>query len=69
MAPCSPPPTGSSAACRDETEVNDRLERKMVEAFDAIWKIHKDKGVSLRTAAFEKALQRCTRAHLHRGFD
>jgi glutamate dehydrogenase (NAD(P)+) len=31
--------------------------------------IHKDKGIPLRTAAFVKALQRVTRAEIHRGFD
>ena len=41
----------------------------MVDAFEAIWQIHQEKGVPLRTAAFIKALQRVTRAHIHRGFD
>lgn len=41
----------------------------MTDAFAAIWQIHKEKGVPLRTAAFVKALQRVTRAEVHRGFD
>lgn len=41
----------------------------MTDAFAAIWAIHEEKGVPLRTAAFILALQRVTRAHIHRGFD
>lgn len=53
----------------EEEDVNRRLDRKMTDAFAQIWKIHKDKGVPLRTAAFVKALHEVTRAELHRGFD
>ena len=53
----------------DEDEVNRRLERVMVESFQSIWGIHKERNIPLRTAAFTLALQRVTRAHLHRGFD
>jgi len=53
----------------EEDDVNAKLDRKMTDAFAAIWKIHKEMGVPLRTAAFIKALQRVTRAELHRGFD
>jgi len=53
----------------EEEEVNRRLERVMVDAFQAIWAIHKERSIPLRTAAFTLALQRVTRAHLHRGFD
>lgn len=53
----------------DEDEVNRRLERVMVEAFHSVWDIHKERNTPLRTAAFTLALQRVTRAHLHRGFD
>lgn len=35
----------------------------------AIWEIHAQDGLPLRTAAFVKALQRVTRARIHRGFD
>jgi glutamate dehydrogenase (NAD(P)+) len=41
----------------------------MTDAFQAIWDMHKEKNVPLRTAAFIKALQRVTRAEIHRGFD
>ncbi len=35
-----------------EDEINERLERIMVAAFTAIWKVAQEKQVSLRTAAF-----------------
>eukprot|EP00887_Chlorella_sp_A99_P005025 scaffold4.g5025.t1 len=35
----------------------------------AIWEIHEAEGLPLRTSAFVKALQRVTRARIHRGFD
>ena len=41
----------------------------MTDAFAPIWAIAADKLVPLRTAAFVQALQRVTRAHIHRGFD
>jgi hypothetical protein len=53
----------------EEAEVNKRLDRCMTEAFAALWDIHREKRVPLRTAAFVLALQRVTRAHIHRGFD
>ena len=53
----------------EESEVNKRLDRCMTEAFAALWDIHREKRVPLRTAAFVLALQRVTRAHIHRGFD
>lgn len=53
----------------EEEDVNRKLDRKMTDAFAAIWDIHKEKNVPLRTAAFVKALQRVTRAEVHRGFD
>ena len=53
-------------ATPDCQEVNARLERVMVDAFAAIWAIHKEKGLPLRVAAFMLALQRVTRAHIHR---
>lgn len=31
--------------------------------------IHKDQKLPLRTAAYVRALQSVTRAHIHRGFD
>jgi glutamate dehydrogenase (NAD(P)+) len=41
----------------------------MIDAFASIWKIHVDAGLPLRTSAFVLALQRVTRARIHRGFD
>ena len=41
----------------------------MTDAFHAIWDIHTERKVPLRTAAFIKALQRVTQAEIHRGFD
>ncbi len=41
----------------------------MTDAFKAIWDIHANDGLPLRTSAFVKALQRVTRARIHRGFD
>ena len=49
--------------------MNKRLDRAMTEAFAAIWDIARSKKLPLRTAAFVKALQSVTRAHIHRGFD
>ncbi len=34
-----------------------KLDRKMTDAFAAIWEIHVEKKIPLRTAAFVKALQ------------
>ncbi|KAK9805535.1 hypothetical protein WJX72_003871 [[Myrmecia] bisecta] len=53
----------------EEDEVNKRLDRAMTEAFASLWSVHKDKRIPLRTSAFVVALQRVTRAHIHRGFD
>lgn len=53
----------------EEADVNRRLDDKMTEAFQGLWQVHVEKKVPLRTAAFIKALQRVTRAHIHRGFD
>ena len=53
----------------EEDDVNAKLDRKMTDAFAAIWEIHATKKIPLRTAAFVKALQRVTQAELHRGFD
>lgn len=53
----------------EEDDVNSKLDRKMTDAFAAIWKISQEKKIPLRTAAFVVALQRVTRAEIHRGFD
>jgi len=41
----------------------------MTDAFADIWAVHQESGLPLRTSAFVKALQRVTRARIHRGFD
>ncbi len=53
----------------EEEEVNRRLDKAMTDAFAAIWEVHNQKNIPLRVAAFHVALQRVTRAHVHRGFD
>ena len=52
-----------------EEEVNDKLDKAMTDAFADIWSVHQEAKLPLRTAAFVKALQRVTRARIHRGFD
>ena len=48
-------------------EVNQRLEHIMLGAFDAIWRLAKEKGISLRTATFVIACERILRARQLRG--
>ena len=50
-----------------EDEINARLERIMVSAFDAIWLVAQEKQVSLRTAAFIIACHRVLEARAERG--
>lgn len=50
-----------------EDEINDRLERIMVNAFSAIWRVSEEKGVPLRTAAFIIACHRVLEARAERG--
>jgi len=50
-----------------EDEINARLERIMVSAFDAIWQVAADKRISLRTAAFVIACHRVLEARAERG--
>lgn len=50
-----------------EDEINERLEKIMVDAFKSIWTLGKDQGVSLRTAAFIIACTRVLRARDLRG--
>lgn len=70
LCPPSPPPPQNLQNFRwEEADVNRRLDRAMTDAFAPIWAIAADKRVPLRTAAFVQALQRVTRAHIHRGFD
>ena len=53
----------------EEEDVNAKLDRTMRDAFAGIWDVHLTRNVPLRTAAFIVALQRVTRARVHRGFD
>ena len=39
-------------------KVNQNLKKKMEDAFEEIWKIHQNKKVNLRTAAYILALRR-----------
>jgi glutamate dehydrogenase (NAD(P)+) len=50
-----------------EEEVNEKLERRMIKAFDTIWRVATDKKVSLRTAAFIVAIGRVGKARVLRG--
>ena len=51
-----------------EDEVNSRLERMMVSAFDAVYKMHDDHGVRMRTAAYLVAVARVADAMRVRGW-
>jgi len=50
-----------------EDEINARLARILVEAFDAVWRMAAEKGTSLRTAAFIVACTRILEARALRG--
>jgi len=50
-----------------ETEINERLERIMAEAFEAIWQLAADRQLSLRTAAFVVGCSRVLEARAIRG--
>ncbi len=50
-----------------DDEINGRLERIMVGAFDAIWRLAEERKVPLRTAAFIVACQRVLAAREERG--
>ena len=50
-----------------EEEVNQKLEIRMVRAFDTIWRVATEKNVSLRTAAFIVAIGRVGKARVLRG--
>jgi len=50
-----------------EDEINQRLERIMVGAFDAVWALAEQHGVTLRTATFILACQRVLLAREQRG--
>lgn len=46
----------------DKEKVNNKLKGKMIEAFEEVWKIHKKRNITLRTAAYILALQRLSRS-------
>ncbi len=50
-----------------ESDINDRLDRALTEAFRAIWRVAEEKGVALRTAAFIVACTRVLEARDLRG--
>ena len=50
-----------------EDEINQRLERAMTNALEAVWQVHQDKKVSLRTAAYIVAATRVLEARSLRG--
>lgn len=52
-----------------EDEVNEKLDACMTNSFRDIWEICESDKLPLRTAAFATALQRVTRAKVHRGFE
>jgi len=51
----------------EEDHVNEQLERRMVRAFDTLWKVASERHVSLRTAAFIIAIGRVGKARVLRG--
>jgi len=51
-----------------EEEVNSRLEKIMVQAFENVYKIHKDKKINMRQAAYVLAMGRVAEAIKLRGF-
>lgn len=50
-----------------EDHVNEQLEVKMKKAFETLWRVSKERNVSLRTAAFIIAIGRVGRARVLRG--
>jgi glutamate dehydrogenase/leucine dehydrogenase len=50
-----------------EAEVNEKLERKMCEAFEAVYKMHTDKNTTFRTSAYMIALEKVVAATKVRG--
>ena len=50
-----------------EEEINRRLERILIEAFDSVWNVAEEKDIPLRTAAYVVACQRVLGARAQRG--
>ncbi|KYK36838.1 MAG: Glu/Leu/Phe/Val dehydrogenase [Theionarchaea archaeon] len=51
----------------EEEEINQRLEKRLVAAFDEVWKKAHEKKVSLRTAAYVVAIERIAEVYSYRG--
>ena len=50
-----------------EEEINQRLERILMEAFETVWRLAEEKDIPLRTAAYVVACQRVLAARAQRG--
>jgi len=50
-----------------EDQINQRLEKIVLDALEQIWRTSERRGVSLRTAAFVVACERILTAHEERG--
>ena len=51
----------------EEEEINQRLEKRLVAAFDKVWKRAQEKNISLRTAAYIVALEKIAEVYNYRG--
>ena len=51
-----------------EDEVNQKLEQMMVTAFDAVYRVHEQRHVSMRRAAYMVAIKRIADAMAARGW-
>ncbi len=51
----------------EEEEINQRLEKRLVRTFDEVWYKVQERKVSLRTAAYIKALERINEVYRYRG--
>ena len=51
----------------DEEQVNSKLEKIMIKAFDGVWSMHQQEKVTLRMAAYMVALERVVKTKKIRG--
>jgi glutamate dehydrogenase/leucine dehydrogenase len=51
----------------EEEEVNRQLEKVMVRSFDEVLAVSRQKGVSMRVAAYMQGIDRVAQAHITRG--
>lgn len=51
----------------DEEEINQKLERIMVQAFNEVYKLHEAKGITLRTGAYCVAMEKLVKTQKIRG--